>query len=156
MGPPRVRCTAAAFSFGEIETTDVQRQGNLVYVAWRAHGSTMLDCPSHPRLHGQVMGIDTWEHAYVVVDPNGDGDLQMAGRIRLGVRIPDGGSVIIGGLMRGEGPCIDEVCIADGEGRASTPGGKARMRERVTIDLAAGEVTSIDVQGIVIDFTGAR
>jgi hypothetical protein len=120
-------------------------------------GMTTLACAD-----GSILAIDVWEHAYVAVarghagtGPSGDG--RMMGRIRLGVSVPDGGTVLLGGQIRGvDYGCTSGACVVDTEVRANTRGGGTmHMRQRVTIDRATRMVTHIEVLNIVIEFTSA-
>jgi len=72
------------------------------------------------------------------------------------VSVPDGGSILIGGILRGSGPCAQGICVVPTELRARGPGGqRLRMLQNVTIDFSTGEVTDVEVLQIVIEFTSA-
>jgi hypothetical protein len=154
---PKLRCTGAPFSFTDLQTTQFVRAGNHLNAEWMGLGMTTLDCAD-----GSILAIDVWEHASVAVGSgapgtgaNGDG--RLIGRVQLGVRIPDGGTVIIGGYMHGVGDgCENGLCVVNAEVRANTRGGgKLLMVQRVTIDLSTRMVTHIDVVNIAIELTSA-
>ncbi len=148
-GVGTTRCVGEPFSFSALRTTQFQRDGNRARVGWEAVGTTTLDC-----LNG-LLTVDVWEHAVVVVRRQAGG-VQLSGQVATRVSIPDGGSVLIGGLMQGSGPCAEGICVVQAELRASGPGGeRLRLVQNVTIDFSTGEVTNIDVLRIVIEFTSA-
>lgn len=77
----------------------------------------------------------------------------MKGLDQLGVSVPDGGTILLGGIMEGRGSCEETICVIDTEVRAVSRGGaKVWMIERVTLDLASRMVRDIEVLKMFLDF----
>jgi hypothetical protein len=145
---PKVRCTGAPFSFSDIQTTRFLLRADHLNFGWIAPGTTTFDC-----VDGSILTIDVWEHAYAAT--NGSG--RMMGRVQVAVSVPDGGTVLLGGIIRASDyGCEDGICVVDTEVRANgRRGAKLRMLQRATIDLQTRMVVDVDVASIVIEFTGA-
>jgi len=101
--------------------------------------------------------VDVWEHAAVTVAPNPNGTgAVLGGRVQLRVSVPDGGTIILGGIIQGTGSCAAGICtfntIVQGSNRNEA---KLQMLEGVRVDLGSEAVANVRVQRIVIDFTSA-
>lgn len=143
------RCIGEPFAFGALDTLAFEQSGRTVWATWEAAGTTELTCP------GRVLTIDVWEHAVVAGRGRG-GQLRLRGDIVVQVAVPDGGTVLLGGIVQGSGPCGAGVCTVDASVQARGPAGeRLRMTQVVTIDLLTGVVTDASVLSIVIEFTGA-
>jgi hypothetical protein len=148
-GAEATRCVAEPFSFSSLQTTQFERADDRARIAWQASGTTELACPNG------VLTIDVWEHA-VVVARGQDGGVRLAGDVATRVSVPDGGTVVMGGLMQGSGPCADGICVVETKLRARGPEGESlRLKQTVTLDFSTGLVTDVDVLRIVIEFTSA-
>jgi len=144
---PRDQCTGDPFLFPEIQTTRAAGEDDRFSVAWRADASTWVTCQERD------LEIDVWEHALVRIARSGSSPAaRMAGRVRLRVDIPQGGTVLLGGRIRGRGSCVGGLCVLESEVRARGSGSvRLRMVERVTIDVVAHEVIDIEVLTMALE-----
>jgi len=149
---PQVRCTGEPFSFTDLQTTQFVSRAKFFNIAWLAAGMTTLDCGG-----GSILAIDVWEHAYLAVPSRDSGRTNGVGRVQLAVSVPDGGTLLLGGIIRASTQrCEDAICVIDAEVRANgRGGGTLRMLQRMTIDRQTRMVVGVDVARIVIEFTGA-